>query len=292
MPSVETTSPPPPEALSIETKPSILKGAEVDSQRQQQDNAHSSYGSSSSNWIRPSAGQTIVDKDQPNKDVAEFAERRKLTWHQPRPRPRLSSNMSLNARTIRTSPPPIIATLEGDANSASQSEKVVTKVAPIRITASLASMTSTVSTAPKTQSTSAKTMRSTPSRVPLALPHGIIDLSCRSLIASYRSLLMLLCYWVFGKAPSSSPEPPSMITSSLSQTVLPKFRKSSIKSSASHVDTSFKRSREFVLESEEDEPKSRKRRSDRNTDFNDNLFFGGKLVIPKGVKRAAFFELA
>ena len=58
----------------------------------------------------------------------------------------------------------------------------------------------------------------------------------------------------------------------------------------------LKRARELILDStDEDEyvpPDFQRQRKKRNADgTSSSLFFGGRLVIPKGVKRAAFFEL-
>lgn len=58
----------------------------------------------------------------------------------------------------------------------------------------------------------------------------------------------------------------------------------------------LKRARELILDSaDEDEyvpPMLKRQGKKRNADeTSSSLFFGGRLIIPKGVKRAAFFEL-
>ena len=73
------------------------------------------------------------------------------------------------------------------------------------------------------------------------------------------------------------------------------FRRSS-NDKADNVKTrvGLKRAREVILEStDEDEyvPNKRQAKKKGTNDASSSLFFGGKIVIPKGVTRAAFFEL-
>lgn len=56
----------------------------------------------------------------------------------------------------------------------------------------------------------------------------------------------------------------------------------------------LKRARDVILESADEDEYVPNKKQAKKKDVNDassSLFFGGKIIIPKGVTRAAFFEL-